>query len=62
MPRESREFLYVGIKDVVLALNPADGAEIWRTKLKGGDFVTGGRSKLGGGGQLALGYKVLYLL
>ena len=40
MPREPRTLLYVGIKDVVLALNPADGGEVWRTKLKGGDFVT----------------------
>lgn len=40
MAREPRELLFVGIKDVVIALNPGDGGEVWRTKLKGGDFVT----------------------
>lgn len=40
MAREPRELLFVGIKDVVIALNPGDGSEAWRTKLKGGDFVT----------------------
>ena len=40
MPRQPRELLFVGIKDVVVALNPGDGGEIWRTKLKSGDFVT----------------------
>ena len=40
MPRQPRELLFVGIKDVVVALNPGDGGEVWRTKLKGGDFVT----------------------
>ena len=40
MPRETQELLFVGIKDVVIALRPADGVEVWRTKLKGGDFVT----------------------
>ena len=40
MARKSTELLFVGIKDVVLALNPNDGSEIWRTKLKSGDFVT----------------------
>lgn len=40
MPRESQELLFVGIKDVVVALSPRDGSEVWRAKLKGGDFVT----------------------
>ena len=40
MPREPRELLFVGIKDVVIALSPGDGGEVWRTKLEGGDFVT----------------------
>ena len=40
MPRDSQELLFVGIKDVVIALRPADGVEVWRTKLKGGQFVT----------------------
>ena len=40
MPRESRELLFVGIKDVVVALSPRDGSEVWRAELEGGDFVT----------------------
>jgi hypothetical protein len=40
MPRNSQELLFVGIKDVVIALRHEDGAEVWRAKLKGGDFVT----------------------
>ena len=40
MPREPQQLLFVGIKDMVIALNPADGGEVWRTKLKRGDFVT----------------------
>jgi|GEM_PF-1709946 len=40
MPRESQELLFVGIKDVVVALSPRDGSEVWRAKLKAGDFVT----------------------
>src|SRR5688500_3677571 len=40
MAREPRELLFVGIKNVVVALDPLSGSEVWRTKLKGGDFVT----------------------
>jgi len=40
MPRESPDLLFVGIKDVVVALSPRDGSEVWRAKLEGGDFVT----------------------
>jgi len=40
MPRDSQELLFVGIKDVVVALRPADGVEVWRTKLKSSNFVT----------------------
>lgn len=40
MAREPRELLFVGIKNVVIALDPLSGSEVWRTKLKGGDFVT----------------------
>lgn len=40
MPREPQQLLFVGIKDVVIALNPIDGREVWRAKLKRGDFVT----------------------
>ncbi|HQR32883.1 MAG TPA: PQQ-binding-like beta-propeller repeat protein [Blastocatellia bacterium] len=31
--------IYLGIKGAVVALNRATGEEIWRTALKGGDFV-----------------------
>lgn len=31
--------VFVGIKGRVLALDPGTGAELWRTRLKGGDFV-----------------------
>lgn len=40
MPRDPVQLLFVGIKDVVIALRHEDGAEVWRAKLKGGDFVT----------------------
>lgn len=40
MPRDQQELLFVGIKDVVVALRQTDGIEVWRAKLKGGDFVT----------------------
>ena len=33
------DFVYVGIKGHILALDIATGTERWRTKLKGGDFV-----------------------
>jgi hypothetical protein len=29
MPRDPQQLLFVGIKDVVLALRQADGAEVW---------------------------------
>ena len=32
-------YVYVGIKGHVMALDVATGAERWRTKLKGSDFV-----------------------
>lgn len=34
-----RDYLFVGIKGHVLALDRSTGAERWRTKLKGGEFV-----------------------
>lgn len=40
MARQPLELLFVGIKDVVFALSPRDGSEVWRAKLRGGDFVT----------------------
>jgi outer membrane protein assembly factor BamB len=40
MPRDLRSLLYVGIKNSVVALDISTGIEMWRTKLKGSDFVT----------------------
>jgi outer membrane protein assembly factor BamB len=40
MPRDLPTLLYVGIKNSVVALDIATGIELWRTKLKGSDFVT----------------------
>ncbi len=37
MPQTS--VLFIGINGTVLAVDRASGQEIWRTKLKGGDFV-----------------------
>ncbi|HEV7991920.1 MAG TPA: PQQ-binding-like beta-propeller repeat protein [Gemmatimonadaceae bacterium] len=39
MPRDLPSLLYVGIKNSVVALDIATGMELWRTKLKGHDFV-----------------------
>ena len=33
------KFIYVGIKGSVMALNSANGQQLWVTPLKGGDFV-----------------------
>ena len=40
MRRQPQDILFVGIKNYVIALDPKDGAEIWRSKLKGSDFTT----------------------
>lgn len=40
MPRDPKVLLYVGIKNAVLALDEATGAERWRAALRSGDFVT----------------------
>jgi outer membrane protein assembly factor BamB len=34
------QLLIIGIGGSVLGVDPATGTEVWRTKLKGGDFVT----------------------
>ena len=34
--------VYVGLKGHVVAVDTSTGSELWRTKLKGGDFVTVG--------------------
>lgn len=35
----STEKLFIGIMGTVVALDRTTGTELWRTKLKGGDFV-----------------------
>src|SRR5688500_14357722 len=40
MPRDPKTLFFVGIKSSILALDERTGTEIWRTKLKGSDFVT----------------------
>jgi len=36
---EHSQAVFVGIRGRVLALEPGTGTELWRTRLKGGDFV-----------------------
>ena len=40
MPRDPIFFTYVGIKSSVVALDDRTGVEVWRTQLRGSDFVT----------------------
>ena len=40
MPRDPQTLVFVGIKSSVIALDERTGGEVWRTKLKGSDFVT----------------------
>ena len=40
MPRDPQLFVYVGIKSSVIALDDRTGAEVWRTQLRGSDFVS----------------------
>ena len=35
-----QDLLFVGIKNCVVALDPRDGTEVWRNKLKGSTFVS----------------------
>ncbi len=50
------ELLVIGIGGHAVAVDPATGAEVWRTALKGRDFVTvspaGRRVFAGAGGEL----------
>jgi outer membrane protein assembly factor BamB len=50
------QFLIIGIGGCLLGIDPATGTEVWRTKLKGSDFVTvssfGRQIFAGAGGQL----------
>jgi len=52
----SSQLLIVGIGGHVVAIDPGSGSELWRTKLKGRDFVTvspaGARVFAGAGGEL----------
>ena len=40
MPRDLRTLIFVGIKSSVVALDVRTGEEVWRSKLKGSEFVT----------------------
>ena len=40
MPRDPQVLIYVGIKSSVVALEDRTGTEVWRTKLRGQDYVT----------------------
>ena len=39
MSRATAQPVYIGIKGTVLCLDRASGEELWRTELKGSDFV-----------------------
>jgi len=39
--------LFIGIQGAVLAIDRATGASLWRTDLKGSEFVTVAPSRLG---------------
>ena len=39
MARSHNQVVFIGIKGTVLALDRATGRELWRTDLKGSDFV-----------------------
>lgn len=38
--RQRSDRLFIGVGGHVVALDPATGTELWRTKLKGSSFVT----------------------
>ena len=40
MPRDPQTLIFIGIKNSVVAVDERTGAEVWRAKLKGSDFVT----------------------
>ncbi|MCU0635964.1 MAG: PQQ-like beta-propeller repeat protein [Gemmatimonadaceae bacterium] len=40
MPKRRSELLHIGIHSHVLAIDPRDGTEVWRTKLKASAYVT----------------------
>lgn len=39
MPRDPQTLVYVGIKNVVVALDAATGAEVWRTQIRGSGYI-----------------------
>jgi outer membrane protein assembly factor BamB len=39
MPRDPIFYIYVGIKNFVVALDDRTGTEVWRTQLRGSDYV-----------------------
>ena len=40
MPRDPQVLVFVGIRDMVVALDDRTGAEVWRAELKTKDFVS----------------------
>ena len=40
-----KDCIYLGIRGHVVAIDSGTGKELWRTKLKGGDFVTVGHDR-----------------
>jgi outer membrane protein assembly factor BamB len=40
MPRDPQMLIFVGVKHAVVALDDRTGAEVWRTDLRSGDYVT----------------------
>jgi glucose dehydrogenase len=40
MPRDPQALIYVGIKSSVIALDAPTGNEVWRTHLRGSDYVS----------------------
>jgi outer membrane protein assembly factor BamB len=40
MPRDPQVFVFIGIKNTVVALDDRTGTEMWRTKLRSSDHVT----------------------
>lgn len=40
MPRDLPNFVFVGIKNSVVALDDQSGVEVWHTQLRGSDYVT----------------------
>ena len=40
MPRDPQILIFLGIKNEVVALDDRTGTEVWRVKLRSGDFVS----------------------